>query len=165
MTNTRISTCHLLAIAGAMAFKPRPWMATRMPGFGGPGGGIAFGLSHQHGFPVMDPPEPASNKELAAFGEKLLGADGGFNCASCHAVKDAAATAVFEAPGNNLAYVSQRLRKYYYTRWLLNPPRVDPDTKMTKFSEDGETTQLTEILGGKAREQVEAIWQYLQTLK
>jgi hypothetical protein len=50
-------------------------------------------------------------------------------------------------------------------RWLLAPLRVDPETKMPKFSEDGVTTQLTEILGGKAPDQFDAIWQYLRSLK
>lgn len=152
-------------IAGAQGFKPRPWLASRMPGFGGPGGGIANGLSFQHGLPLVDAPEPAPAPDMAEHGKTLLTADNGFNCVQCHAVKDTPPTAVFEAPGINLGYVSQRLRKGYFLRWMANPLRFDPDTKMPKFSEDGKTTQRTDVLEGKADRQFEAIWQYLQTLK
>ena len=83
----------------------------------------------------------------------------------CHGIKDEAPTAVFEAPGINLAYAPQRLRKSYYDRWMLNPLRLDPETKMPKFSEDYQATQLTDVLEGKAVPQFDAIWQYLQTIK
>jgi mono/diheme cytochrome c family protein len=163
----KLQTGYMAAmIAGAQGFKPRPWLASRMPGFGGPGGGIAHGLAHSHGFPLIDlPAEPQPTAETAEIGKKLIGPDGGFNCMQCHGLKEQPATAVFEAPGINFAYSSQRLRKGYYHRWMLNPLRVDPDTKMPKFSEDHQTTQLTDVLGGKATPQFEAIWQYLQTIK
>jgi mono/diheme cytochrome c family protein len=152
-------------IAGAAPYKPRPWIAARMPGFGGPAVGIAVGLAEQHGLPLTDLPEPAPDKEKVAIGEKLIGADGGFNCTTCHGVKEQAATAVFEAPGPNLGYTIDRMRKGYYHRWVLAPLRADPETKMPKFSEDGVTTQLSDVLGGKAGDQFEAIWQYLRSLK
>ena len=152
-------------IAGAAPSKPRPWLVARMPGFGGPAIGIANGLAQQHGLPISDAPEPAPDKEKAAIGEKLLGADGGFNCTTCHAVKEQPATAVFEAPGVNFGNTTERIRKGWYHRWLLAPLRIDPETKMPKFSDDGITTQLTEVLGGKAVDQFDAIWQYLRSLK
>ena len=151
-------------IAGAAPEKPRPWLAARMPGFGAPAMGIAVGLAQQHGLPLSDMPEPAPEKEKIALGEKLLGSDGGFNCTTCHAVKDQPATAVFEAPGVNFANTMQRVRKGFFHRWILAPLRVDAETKMPKFSEDGVTTQITDVLGGKAGEQFEAIWQYLRSL-
>lgn len=152
-------------IAGAAPYKPRPWLASRMPGFGAPGVGIANGLAHQHGLPLADAPEPAADKARAEIGEKLISADGGFNCVQCHGVKDQEPTAVFEAPGINLGYSTERLRKGYFHRWLLAPLRIDAETKMPKFSEDGITTQLSDILGGKAADQFDAMWQSLRSLK
>ena len=152
-------------IAGAGSYKPRPWLLARMPGFGAAATGIATGLSQQHGLPLTDPPEPAADKEKIAAGEKLIGADGGFNCTQCHGVKEQPATAVFEAPGVNLGHTIERTRKGFYQRWILAPLRVDPETKMPKFSEDGVTTQLGDVLGGKAADQFDAIWQYLRSLK
>jgi hypothetical protein len=135
-----------------------------MPGFGAPAMGIAVGLAQQHGLPLSDAPEPAPDKEKVAFGEKLMGSDGGFNCTTCHAVKDQPATAVFEAPGVNFGNTIERVRKGFFDRWVLAPLRIDADTKMPKFSEDGVTTQITDVLGGKAADQFEAIWQYLRSL-
>ena len=152
-------------IAGAAPYKPRPWLASRMPGFGAPGVGIANGLAFQHGLPLTDAPQAAADKAVTEAGHKLLGADGGFNCVQCHAVKDVAATAVFEAPGINLAYSTERLRAGYYRRWMLAPLRIDPDTKMPKFSDDAVGTQITDVLEGKADKQFDAIWQYLRTVK
>ncbi len=83
---------------------------------------------------------------------------------TCHALKEQAATAVFEAPGVNLGNTAERVRKAWFHRWLLAPLRVDAETKMPKFSEDGVTTQITDVLGGKAAAQFEAIWQYLHSL-
>ena len=152
-------------IAGAAPYKPRPWLASRMPGFGAPGVGIANGLAHQHGLPLADAAEPAADKARAEIGTKLINADGGFNCVQCHGVKDQEPTAVFEAPGINLGYSTERLRKGYFHRWLLAPLRIDAETKMPKFSEDGITTQLSDILGGKAPDQFDAMWQSLRSLK
>lgn len=151
-------------IAGAAPYKPRPWLASRMPGFGAPGMGIANGLAQQHGFPQQDPPLAAPDKTLAGIGAKLITADEGFNCVQCHGVKDQPPTAVFEAPGINLGYAKDRLRRAYFNRWMLAPLRIDPETKMPKFSEDGQTTQKSDVLGGKAPEQFGAIWEYLHTL-
>ena len=136
-----------------------------MPGFGAPGIGIANGLSHQHGFPLTDMPEHPADKAVVEIGQKLASADGGFNCVQCHGLKDVPATAVFEAPGINLAYTTERIRRGYFQRWLLAPLRIDADTKMPKFSEDGVTTQLSDVLDGKAPQQFDAIWQYLRTAK
>ncbi len=152
-------------IVGAAPYKPRPWLASRMPGFGAPGVGIANGLAQQHGLPLTDAPEPAADKARVEIGAKLISSEGGFNCVQCHGVKDQAPTAVFEAPGINLAYATERLRKGYYNRWLLAPLRIDAETKMPKFSEDGITTQRDDVLGGKAADQFDAIWQSLRSLK
>lgn len=151
-------------IAGASGYKPRPWLKGRMPGFGAPGMGIANGLAFQHGFPLDGSDTTPLDPEKVKNGEKLTGQNGGFNCTTCHGVKDKAATAVFEAPGINLGYASDRLRAGFFHRWLTAPLRIDPTTKMPKYSDDGKTTALTDVYEGKAPEQFDAIWQYLRSL-
>ena len=55
-------------------------------------------------------------------------------CANCHNVAGFVRRAVADAPpGINLATTADRLRYPYYTRWLLNPPRVWPETVMPKY--------------------------------
>jgi len=77
---------------------------------------------------------------------------------------------LFEAPvtvrspilnGINLGYAASRLQKDFFHRWMRYPTRFDPATRMTKFTSDDGTTPLKDILGGKADDQFEAVWQYL----
>jgi mono/diheme cytochrome c family protein len=151
-------------IAGKTDYKPRPWLIARMPGFAQHSKGLAEGLSLEHGFLPAIPQEAKPAPELVKIGETLLGENGGFNCTTCHTVGDRAATAVFEAPGPNLAYTRERLRKGYYDRWVLAPLRIDPETKMPKFADDEGKTPLGDILEGKASAQYDAIWHYLGTV-
>jgi mono/diheme cytochrome c family protein len=151
-------------IAGHAKDKPRPWIVARMPGFAAYAEPLAKGLGLGTGF---DKPLPASppDAEKVKAGETLIGENGGFNCIQCHTLGDRPATAVFEAPGPNLALTPLRLRAEYFHRWVLAPTRIDPETKMPRFADEAGKTPLTDFFGGKADEQFDAIWQYLQTLR
>ncbi|MEI9895208.1 MAG: c-type cytochrome [Chthoniobacter sp.] len=150
-------------IAGQEKNKPRQWIVARMPGFATPADGLAKGLPRQHGFgPTIA--EPSPDPEKVKIGETLVGENGGFNCVQCHILGDRAATAVFEAPGPNLAWAPSRLRKEYFLRWALAPTRIDPDTKMPKFADEEGRTPLTDFFHGQAADQFDAIWQYLRTV-
>ena len=152
-------------VAGKIAYKPRPYVLARMPGYS-PSltKGMAAGLSFEHGFPVALARERAPGAETLEIGMRLVGENGGFNCTTCHALGDRAATAVFEAPGPNFSYTHERLRKGYFIRWTLAPLRIDPETKMPKFADDEGKTPLTDVLEGNAAAQFEAIWHYLGTV-
>ena len=108
--------------------------------------------------------EPAPDADIVKAGAQLLSENGGFNCTTCHTLADRPATAVFEAPAPNFSYSRERLRKGYFTRWVLAPLRIDPETKMPRFADDEGNTPLSDVLGGKAAAQFEAIWQYLGTV-
>ena len=152
-------------IAGEIADKPRYWMTHRMPGYAAHAKGLAEGLSHQHGFPVADPPSAAVDAEAAGQGETLIGQAGGFNCIQCHPVSTRPATGAFEAPATNLATATQRLREPFYARWMLAPNRVDPLTKMPKYADEEGQTQLTDVLDGDAQAQFKALWEHLRTVE
>jgi mono/diheme cytochrome c family protein len=152
-------------IAGQVEYKPRPWLIGRMPGFAHYADGLALGLNHQHGLPQTEAAEPAGDAEKIANGEKLISADGGFNCITCHAVGEKEATAVFEAPAINFAQSAERLRKGYFHRWALAPTRIDPDTKMPKYADPEGVTQLSDPYEGKGPVQFEAIREYIRTVK
>jgi mono/diheme cytochrome c family protein len=152
-------------IAGQVEYKPRPWLIGRMPGFAHHADGLALGLNHQHGLPQKETDDAAGDAAKIANGQKLIGADGGFNCITCHAVGEQEATAVFEAPAINFAESAQRLRKGFYHRWVLAPTRIDPDTKMPKYADPEGVTQLAEPYDGKGPAQFEAIWEYIRTVK
>lgn len=147
-------------VAGEQA-SPRPWLMARMPAFPRHGGPIVTGLLRAHGYGDKDEPPGASDVQTARHGERLVQAGTGFGCVLCHALGDKPATQVFEREGIELLTARGRLRHEYYTRWLLDPPRLDPDARMTKYADDKGHTAITDVLDGDASKQFEAIWQYL----
>ena len=147
-------------IAGNIPYKPRPYLRARMPSFARWAAPLTYGLVLEHGCPPTDPAAPAADPARVEVGKALVRANGGLACVSCHQVGKAEAVGVFEAPGVNFMYARERLRKGYYDRWIRNPLRVDPETKMPTFF-NGDRSVLPGILGGDAAGQAEAIWNYL----
>ncbi len=148
-------------IAGQQSEKPRPYLFARMPAFPAVAEQLAKGLSHWHGFSEKPAGFGLPATGMADTGAKLVGDQGGFACTVCHDVGKAPATAPFEAPAVNLAWSAERLRLSYYERWLLNPQRVDPETKMPRYSDSNVRTQLKQVLDGDGRRQFDAIREYL----
>jgi mono/diheme cytochrome c family protein/glucose/arabinose dehydrogenase len=152
-------------IAGQVPEKPRHYLFGRMPAFAAHAEVLSKGLSHWHGFGESSSPLVGGGTELASTGEKLIGDQGGFACTVCHDVGKKPATAPFEAPALNLAWAGERLRLSYFERWLLNPQRVDPETKMPKYADGQSKTQLKQVLEGDGLKQFDAIRQYLISIK
>ncbi|MEI6714977.1 MAG: DUF6797 domain-containing protein [Verrucomicrobiota bacterium] len=152
-------------IAGQMTEKPRHYILGRMPGFPAYAEQIAKGLSHWHGYSDKPTTLGAAPADLVATGEKLLGDQGGFACTVCHDLGKKPATAPFEAPALNLAWAGNRLRLSYFERWLQNPQRVDPETKMPRYVDGQMKTQLKQILDGDGAKQFDAIRQYLLSVQ
>ena len=69
---------------------------------------------------------------------------------------------VFESNGNNLACTAARLQKSYYHRWVRNPQRIDPATKMPVYFDAEGKSPLTDYYDGDADRQIDAIWQYIR---
>jgi hypothetical protein len=65
---------------------------------------------------------------------------------------------VFEAEGVDFALAKERLRQEYFTRWIVNPLRIDFATKMPRYVDKQGKTQLFD---GDAKKQIDAIWQFL----
>ncbi len=144
---------------------PRPWLTARMPVFAQHGAAIAQGLVREHGYGQEDEPPVAADATLAMHGERLVAQGTGFFCVQCHAVGDKPAVQVFEREGIELMTARGRLRHEYFTRWLADPPRLDPDAKMPRYADNKGKTAFKEVLGGDAAAQFEAIWQYLGGLR
>ena len=153
--------------AGKLDYKLRPWLTARMPAFPARAQGLAQGLALQHGLPPVPAEQPKPDAALATLGKQLVGrsidSKAGFACVQCHGVGDRPAENVFEAQGINFAYSKERLNHDFYMRWMLKPGRVQPGTRMPQFAADDGTTPFTDALGGDARKQFDAIWQYLLT--
>lgn len=149
-------------IGGRIPYKPRYYLRARMPSFPARAQDIAFGLAEEHGCAPALPPQPAPDTKLAEIGRQLCGKtpNQGFSCVQCHAAGDQAPFAAFEAPAINLKYISQRLRLDYYNRWIRDPQRIDPTTKMPRFEDDEGKTGLP-AFDNDGQKQFDAIWQYL----
>jgi mono/diheme cytochrome c family protein len=141
--------------------KGEPWVAARMPAFKSRAHDLAVGLAQQHGYAPKSAAEPPPDAALAEIGRKLVGKDGGFSCVSCHGVGSLLAMEVFESEGVNLAYSAERLLPHYYRRWVRAPTSIDPQTKMPVYFDEGKSP-LTDVLGGDAEKQINAIWEYLR---
>ena len=145
-----------------MHYKPRPWIEARMPAFTQYSEGLAVGLAAGHGLPPQTMAEPPIDADAAKIGGTLVSATGGFFCVSCHAVGRVAAIQVFESQGVNLAYTGARVQKSYFHRWVGNPLRIDPATKMPVYFDSEGKSPLVDYYSGDAEKQIEAIWQYIR---
>ncbi len=148
-------------IAGDIKDRPRPWLDARKPAVPAYAGELARGLALMQGFPTQTPPEEGTDPEAARIGQRLVSADGGLSCISCHAIGRVKATQVFENAGINLAYAHARLLKPYFQRWVRNPLALDPVSKMPVFFDEQLRSPLTDFYDGDGGKQIEAIWQYL----
>jgi len=147
---------------GSLKQRPRPWLPHRMPAFPKRAKLLAHGLAQAHGHaPQTPPPGARVNARLAETGRTLVGVDGGFSCVACHGVKNREPLQVFEAQGINFSNVGARLQPEFFLRWMLDPLRVDPQSRMPDYFDEDARSVLVDVLEGDAKKQIEAIQQYL----
>ena len=149
--------------AGSLEQRPRPWLKQRMPTFPSRAKELSQGLALAHGYAAKTPVDKAPvDPNLAKIGRDLVGVDGGFSCVACHGVKNRPPLQVFEAQGVNFARVNERAHPEYLMRWMLDPLRVDPQTRMPDYFDEDARSVLVDVLEGDAKKQIEAIGQYLR---
>jgi len=91
-----------------------------------------------------------------AVGQRLVGMNGLF-CINCHMVNGGKGPGI---PGVDLGMVHKRIQPDWFEKFLLNPPAFNQGTRMPAFWPDGQSA-LPTVLGGDARKQIAAIWNYL----
>lgn len=145
-------------------FPLRPWLEVRMPTFGlsdEEATGLAryFATLGKQRFPY----------EFADFGkipeEQLKAAEAlmskaYLDCGSCHPQGDKKPEGPREGWGPDLAMAKRRLRPDWIVRWLRDPQKIQPDTKMPSFFL-GPDAGPEDILGGDEERQILAIRDYL----
>ena len=151
-------------LTGDLGYRARVHLRIRMPVFPSRAQWLARGLAAQHGHGDDLPLRIVVDSAKVAVGEQLAAMDTGMSCHRCHPIADRQPQAPFDARSTNLVHVAARLRRPYYRRWMLNPQRIDPATKMLRFAPDGERTSLRQFYDGDASRQFEALWHYLQSL-
>jgi mono/diheme cytochrome c family protein len=136
----------------------RPYMNTRMPKFGA---GNADAVVEA--FAKADPLEPVAAvhfKEplprVKSEARKMVGAQM-LGCVKCHTFAGHKAEGV---QGIDMLLMPQRVRHDWYSRYLLDPQKLRPGTRMPTAWPNGQSV-LDDVLDGKADKQIEAIWAYL----
>ncbi len=150
--------------AGKLDYRLRDHFRARMPAFPARGDGLATGLSMQHGFNPVTKPTFDYDADLAGAGSAVAAPQIGLSCIRCHPIGEQPPTAPEQARSTNLAFTRRRMRHEFYTRWMLFPQRVEPNTRMIRFAPDGRRTGLSDVYDGDARRQFEAVWNWLGEL-
>ena len=138
--------------------RARPWMQLRMPQYGEANVGfLPEAIASLEGT-VTDDKVHVVERTAAkiAAGRNIVG-KGGLGCISCHDIGGVANTGT---RGPDLATINQRVRYEWYERWLSQPLRMAPGTRMPQAFVDGKST-LTTVLNADPHLQAEAMWAYL----
>lgn len=138
--------------------RARPWMQLRMPQYGEANVGfLPAALAHLEGTIPDDSvfKLPIDHQQIA-LGREIVG-KGGLGCISCHDIGGVANTGT---RGPDLATINQRVRYEWYDRWMHQPLRMAPGTRMPQAFVDGKSTLRT-VLNGDPKGQAEAMWSYL----
>lgn len=133
----------------------RPYMATRMPGYGHNHAALlipALQEASQPETPVEIDTSGRLGHQRSETGRRLLGTgEGGLGCISCHGLRDRPSLGV---PLVGLTSTVDRLTPEYFKALLLSPQEVQPGTLMPP------------LLAGRPApdKDVEAIWTYLKEM-
>src|SRR5436305_262172 len=142
----------------------RPWLKLRMPTFGFSDQDDHMLVAFFNGLSKVDSPYahfedakvPQENLEAA---RKLVSKDY-FNCFSCHQQGEKKPEGPEEGWAPDLTLARQRLSPQWIVKWLRDPQKVQPGTKMPSFYPGGPD----DVLGGKEDLQIEARRDYIMTL-
>ncbi len=137
----------------------RPYLATRMPGFGEAHGKALAGLLVEADKDIPALPMDVTGgmpHHRAHYGRELLGING-LGCINCHVIRGHRSLGI---PAVDLATVTQRLQPAWFKEFLLNPAAMRPQTRMPAFFSEGKSA--AKLFGGDAGRQIEAIWTYLK---
>ncbi len=139
------------------AGRARPWMSLRMPQYGN----ANVGTLHEQ-LPLLDGAvtddtvlKPTFTKEKIDTGRALAGKQG-HGCISCH---DISGQKGGGTRGPDLATTNQRVRYDWNVRWMHQPQRMVPGTKMPQAFIEGKSL-LDQYYKGDGDQQIEALWAY-----
>jgi cytochrome c1 len=142
----------------------RPWLKVRMPTFPVSIDEATtlskyFAALAGKGFPYEFVRVEEYSPELVEAGRKLASKDY-FDCFSCHVQGARLPEGPPEGWAPDLALARRRLRPEWVVRWLKDPQKIQPGTKMPSFYPGGPD----DILGGKEDQQIIALRDYIMSL-
>ena len=150
----RTSWLKEVLLAGGRA---RPWMTLRMPQYGQDCvGKLPEALPALEGAVTDDAIGRAEFTAEKLTAGRTLAGKSGHGCISCH---DISGQSGGGTRGPDLATTNQRVRYEWYTRWMHQPQRIAPGTKMPQVLIDGQSLLKT-VYDGDGPKQLEALWAY-----
>ena len=161
---------------GARENALRPWIAARMPGFAARGAQLAAALSVRDGAlgqAVKTGPTapeikvPQINPERLKLGRYLVGTKA-LMCVNCHSLhgkmpgtQNAEPSIDPTTRSPDLTLVAEHLRPEYFYRWMMNPARIRPDTKMPQSILPNGNVPLRQLAVYPRGTAMTAMWTYL----
>ena len=145
-------------------FTLRPWLEIRMPTFGLSDDHATQLVNYFNGLSKVEQPyhyvddRRITPENLAAA--KTLTSPDYFNCFSCHVQGGKNPEGPKEGWAPDLAMARQRLNPNWIIKWIRDPQKIQPGTKMPSFYPGGPDN----ILGGKEDLQIEALRDYLLSI-
>jgi len=142
----------------------RPWLNVRMPTFGFLDQEANALVAYFNGLSKVEIPYahfddrkiPRENLEAA----RVLFSKDYFSCLSCHQQGEKKPEGPPEGWAPDFALARSRLSPTWIIKWLQDPQKVQPGTKMPSFFPGGPDN----ILGGKDDRQIEALRDYIMSL-
>jgi hypothetical protein len=141
--------------------RDRPYMLTHMPRFGEgnlPGLVEAFDALDKDAVATVAKvtfSEPMNRVKSVA---RQMSGGGSLGCVKCHTFAGHKAEGV---QGIDMLLMPKRLKHDWFYRYLLDPQKLRPGTRMPTAWTNG-VTVLPDLLGGSTPKQIESIWVYLQ---
>jgi cytochrome c2 len=136
----------------------RPYMHTRMPGFGMANVGHLVetfaSVDRLKTFPEVTFKDPIRKVKTTA--RHLVGAQA-FGCIKCHTFAGHKAEGV---QGIDMSLMPKRVRRDWFHAYVSDPQAIRPGTRMPAAFMDGKSV-LPSFFDGTAAKQVEAMWLYL----
>lgn len=142
----------------------RPWLQVRMPTFGFSDQEANLLVAYFNGLSKVEIPYAYFDERQVPKGHmeaaRTLVSRDYFNCFSCHQQGDKKPEGPPEGWAPDLTLAKSRLNPTWIIKWLQDPQKVQPGTKMPSFFPGGPDN----ILGGKDERQIEALRDYIMLL-
>jgi mono/diheme cytochrome c family protein len=142
----------------------RPWFKVRMPTFGFSDEKANLLVSFFTNLSKVKVPyvffDPRKIPEGYVKAASTMFSKDYFDCLSCHQQGDRKPEGPPEGWAPDLTLAKERLNPHWILRWLRDPQKVQPGTKMPSFYPEGPE----DILGGKDEKQLEALRDYIMVL-
>ena len=139
--------------------KSRPYMKTYMPRFGDSHGKQLAkhfaSLDQRTEAEITETNEP--NSKVAAIGRRMVGKKG-LACISCHTFGKFKSTGIQAIALDTMA---KRIREDWFHRYLPDPQRYRPGTRMPTGFPEGKST-VQDIYDGDQAKQLTAMWAFLE---